>query len=110
MNTNVLLTFWKDLAELFQKQVELLEKILFGEVTGERNNWPLKIQYMTTSYYGTSEVNMTSSEVVHTRHHILRFLRRSLVLKIKPNTGQKIGNLEENITEYRPDAWQLGQD
>ena len=34
---------------------------------------------------------MTSSKVVRTRHLIRRFLRRSLVLKIKPNTGQTLG-------------------
>ena len=38
---------------------------------------------------------MTSSEVVRTRHHIRRFLRRSLVLKIKPNTGQTLGNSDK---------------
>ena len=34
---------------------------------------------------------MTSSEVVRTRHHIRRFLHISLVLKIKPKTGQTLG-------------------
>ena len=38
---------------------------------------------------------MTSSEVVCTRHHIRRFLRRSLVLKIKPNTGQTLGTTDK---------------
>ena len=44
---------------------------------------------------GFFDVNMTSSEVVRTRHHIRRFLRRSLVLKIKLNTGQMLGTTEK---------------
>ena len=40
---------------------------------------------------GTFDVNMTSSVVVRTSHHIRWFLRRSLVLKIKFNTGQTLG-------------------
>ena len=35
-----------------------------------------------------TNVNMTSLEVVRTVDHIRRFLRRYLVLKIKPSTGQ----------------------
>ena len=35
-----------------------------------------------------------SSEVVRTRHHMHRFLRKCLVLKIKPNTGQMLGTTE----------------
>ena len=62
----------------------------------ERNNWILTIQYMATYHDGTFDINMTSSEVVRTRHHIRRFLRRYLVLKIK--------------TEHRPDARHHGQD
>ena len=46
---------------------------------------------MATWHNGNFDVNMMSLEVVHTRHHIRRFLRRSLVLKIKPNTGQTLG-------------------
>ena len=61
----------------------------------ERNNWPLAIQYMATCHDGTFDVNMTSSEVVHTCHYIRRFLRRSLLLKIKPNTGQTLGTTEK---------------
>ena len=53
----------------------------------ERKNWPLKIQYMATWHDGNFDVNMMSTEVVRTGHHIRRFLRISLVLKIKPNTG-----------------------
>ena len=45
---------------------------------------------------GTFDVNMMSSEVVRTRHHIRRLLHISLVLKIKPSTGQTLG-----ITEKR---------
>ena len=40
------------------------------------------------------DTNMKSMEVVHTRHHIRRFLRRSLVLKIKLNTGQMLGTTD----------------
>ena len=50
---------------------------------------------MATWHDGTFDVNMTSSEVVRTRHHIRRFLRRSLVLKIKPNTGQTLGTTDK---------------
>ena len=46
---------------------------------------------MATWHDGTFDVNMTSSEFIRTRHHIRRFLRRSMVLKIKPNTGQTLG-------------------
>ena len=59
------------------------KKLFFGEVMTERKNWILRIQYMATWCDGTFDVNMTSSEVVHTRHHIRGFLRISLVLKIK---------------------------
>ena len=38
---------------------------------------------------------MMSSEVVRIRHHIHRFLRRSLVLKINPNTGQTLGTTDK---------------
>ena len=38
---------------------------------------------------------MMSSEVIRTRHHIRMFLRRSLVLKIKPNTAQALGNSDK---------------
>ena len=46
---------------------------------------------MATWHDGTFDINMTSSEVVRTRHHMRRFLRRYLVLKIKPNTVQTLG-------------------
>ena len=67
----------------------------FGGVMTERKNRILRIQYMATWCDGTFDVNMTSSEVVRTRHHIRRFLRTSLVLKIKPNTGQTLGNSDK---------------
>ena len=38
---------------------------------------------------------MMSSKRVCTRHYICRFLRRSLVLKIKSNTGQTLGNSDK---------------
>ena len=71
------------------------KKVFFGEVVMERKNRILRIQYIATWCDGTFDVNMTSLEVVHTRHHIRRFLCRSLVLKIKPNTGQTLGNLDK---------------
>ena len=58
-------------------------------------NWPLSNQYMDTWQDGTFDLNMTLSEVVRTRHHIRRFLSRSLVLKIKPNTGQTPGTTDK---------------
>ena len=54
----------------------------------EINNWPLRTQSMATWQDRHFDVNMMSFEVVRTRHHIRRFSRISLVLKIKPNTGQ----------------------
>ena len=36
-----------------------------------------------------------SSEVVRTRHHIRGFIRRSLLLKTKPNTGQTLGTTDK---------------
>ena len=78
-----------------QKQVELLRKFIFGEVMTEINNWPLRTQYMATQYDDTFDINMTPSEVVLTRNHIRRFLRRSLLLKIKPSPVQKIGTTDK---------------
>ena len=94
-NTHFLLALWKYLTELFQEQVELLIKVLFGEVMREINNWPLRTQYVAIWQNGTFDLNMTPSEVVRTRHHIRRFLRISLVLKIKPNIGQTPGTTEK---------------
>ena len=62
----------------------------------ESKNRILWIHYMATWCDGTFDVNMMSSEVVRTRHHIRRFIRRSLVLKIKPSIGQTFGN-SDNI-------------
>ena len=50
---------------------------------------------MATWCDGSFDVNMMSSEVVRTRHHIRRFLRRYLVLKIKLNTGQTLGTTDK---------------
>ena len=49
---------------------------------------------------------MTSSIGVHTRHNIHRFIRGSLVLKIKPKTGQTLGTMEKrrrrrNMAKYK---------
>ena len=85
----------ENLTDMFQKQVKHLEKLFLGEVMRERNNWPLRIQYMATWHDGTFDVNMTSSEVVCSRHHISRFLCRSLVMKIKPNIGQTLGTMDK---------------
>ena len=71
------------------------KKVFFGEVMTERKNRILRIQYMATWHDGTFDVNMTSSEVVCTRRHICRFLRRSLVLKIKPSTCQTLGTTDK---------------
>ena len=38
---------------------------------------------------------MTSSEVVRKRHNISRFLSRSMLLKIKTNTGQTLGTTDK---------------
>ena len=38
---------------------------------------------------------MTSSEVVLRRHHMHKFLRRYLLLKIKPNTLQMLGTTDK---------------
>ena len=66
----------------------------FGEVMTERKNRILRIQYMATWHDGAFDVNMTSLEVVRTRHHIRWFLRRFLGLKIKPSKGQTLGTTD----------------
>ena len=50
---------------------------------------------MATWQDGNFEINMMSSEVVITRHHISRFLHRSPLLKIKPNTCQTPGTTDK---------------
>ena len=92
-NLNCLLVLWKGLVDFFQKQLEVLKKVLYGEVVRERNVWPLMTQYIFTWWNRQMCVNMTSSKVVCTRHHIRMFLRRSLVMKINPNTGQTPGTM-----------------
>ena len=94
-NTNCILALWKDLTKLFQKQVELLKIYIFGEVMIEVINWPLRNQYMATWHDGDFDVIMTSLEVVCTHYHICGFLRRYLLLKIKPNTGQTLGTTDK---------------
>ena len=64
---------------------------------------------MNTLQDGNFDVNMMSLEVVCTRHHILRFQRRSLVLKIKRNTGQTPGTTE-NIERRKNMAKLEGRD
>ena len=81
----------------------------------ERKNRILRIQYMATWCDGKFDVNMMSSGVVRTRHHIRRFLHRSLVLKIKPNIGQTLGNsdkIERSLVRFFLSViqltWRLG--
>ena len=50
---------------------------------------------MANWHDGNFDVNITSSEIVCRRHHIRRFLRRPLVVKIKPNTGQTLGTTDK---------------
>ena len=83
-----LLVLWKDLSKMFQEQHGVLKKSTFGEVMRERNICPLRTQYIFTFQNGQMCVHMMSPKVIHTRHHIHRFLRRYLVLKIHLNTGQ----------------------
>ena len=45
---------------------------------------------MATSHDGNFDVKTTSSEVIRICHRIRGFLRGSLVLKIKPKTGQTL--------------------
>ena len=71
------------------------KNIFFGEVMTERKNRILRVQYIATWHDGTFDVNMTSSEVVRTRHHKCRFLRRYLVMKIKLNTVQTLGTTDK---------------
>ena len=60
---------------------------------------------MATCHDGNFDVNMTSLEVVHTRHHMRGFLRRYLVLKMKPISGQPLGTTDKkkrrtNMAKY----------
>ena len=48
-NPNLLLDLWKDLAKLFQKQIEVKKK-RFGEVMREINIWPLSTQRRGVTY------------------------------------------------------------
>ena len=50
---------------------------------------------MANWHDGNFYVNITSSEIVCRRHHIRRFLRRPLLVKIKPNTGQTLGTTDK---------------
>ena len=50
---------------------------------------------MATCHDWTFDVNMTSSEVVRTCHHIRGLIHRSLLLKIKPNTDQTLGTTDK---------------
>ena len=79
----------------FRNKSNFWKKVFLGEVIGERNNWPLRDQYMATWHDGTFDVNMTSLEILHRRHHIRKFLRRSLVLKIQPNKVQTLGTTDK---------------
>ena len=61
-----------------RNNLKFWKRVIFGEVMGKRNIWPLKTQYMATWLYGHNHVNRTS-----------------LVLKIHPNTGQTSGPTAE---------------
>ena len=87
-NINFLLSLWKYLAELFQKQPKYSKKVIFGEVMRERNILPLRNQYIFTWRHGHMFVHTKSSKVVRIRHYIGRFLRKSIVLKIHLNACQ----------------------
>ena len=86
------------------EKVELAKKVLSGEVMREGNIWLLRTQCIFTWKYGQMYVHMTSSKVVHTPHHIRRFLHRALILKMKLNTGQTSGTTAEgkktNMDKY----------
>ena len=86
------------------ENVKLLKRVLFGEVMQEGNIWPLRNQYIFTWKYGQMYVHMTSSKVVRTPHHIRRFIRRDLLLKMKLNTGQTPGTTSKgkktNMNKY----------
>ena len=49
-NPNFLLALWKDLAELLQKQTEVLKKSIFGELMRERNNISLPYNMVRCTY------------------------------------------------------------
>ena len=81
----------------------------------------LRTQYTFTWRYGQMDVRMTSSKVIRTRRHMRRFLRRSLVLKTKPSTGQTPGTTDKierrkkwndryNSALCRYQRWQLELD
>ena len=89
------MAFFKYLAELNQKQLKVLKNVIFGEVMWDQSIFPLRTEYIFTWWNGQIYVNITSSKGVHTRHLIRRFLRRYLVLKIYPKTGQTSGTRDE---------------
>ena len=92
-NPNFLLALWKYLAGLNQKQLESLKKSTFWwSCAGKKYLAPEDPIYL---YLGQMYVNMMSSKGVRTRHHIRRFLRRSLVPKIHTNTGETPGTTAE---------------
>ena len=94
-NTNFYWLFGKIWPSCFRNKSNFWRK-KFGEVMTERNNWPLlRAQYMATWQDGTFDGNMTSSSGVYTRHRLRMFLRRSLLLKIKPSTGQTLGTTDK---------------
>ena len=91
---NFLFAIWKDLAELFQKQLVVLEENTFWYIYAGKKYVDLWTQYIFTWWNGQMYIYMTSLKVVHTLHHIHRFLHRSLVIKIHPNPCQTPGTTE----------------
>ena len=52
---------------------------------------------MATLLYYQKHENMTSSKFVRTRHHIRRFLQKSLVLRVHPDTGNMPGIMDKGM-------------
>ena len=71
--------------------IEVVKKVVFGEVVGGVIIWALGTQYRVTRLYSKKFKNMTSSKWVCTHHHIYSFLRKYLVIKIDPYAGQAPG-------------------
>ena len=89
-----------------QNYIEIiLKKVLFGEVLGETFILALRNQNMADWLYGHKHKNMASSKRACTHHHIRKFLRKSLVLKIHPNIGQTLGYTTEGKKEKYYYVW-----
>ena len=85
--------------------IEVLTKPIPSELMWEIIIWDLSTQCMATCIYGQKHKNMTSSKRVHTRHHIRRFILKSLSLKILLNIGQTPGTMAERKREKYGQVW-----